>query len=109
MQVNSIDTQVLIPRTMDASKAQSTRDQQPIVQQDIGAMLLQREEDVRSKKVLKSEQAEGKKIKDEEKKKQRREKQEKAMHASKRQDDEPEEIIYMAVDAVRGHNIDIST
>lgn len=107
MQVNSIDTQVLIPRTTDASRTQSIRENQPIVQQDIGAMLIRDREQLRSKQVQHSEKSEGKRIKDEERGKNRRG-SEKQTAAERKAAEEEEETIYMAVDAVRGHYVDIS-
>lgn len=107
MQVNSIDTQVLIPRTTDASRTQSIRENQPIVQQDIGAMLIKDEEHTRSKQVQNSEKSEGKKVKDEEREKKRRG-QNRQSAAAPNDNAEEDEIIYMAVDAVRGNYIDIS-
>jgi hypothetical protein len=108
MQVNSIDTQVLIPRTMDAGRAQNIRDQHPMVQQDLGSMLIKGKDKAASKQVQNTEQTEKKRVRDEKKEQSRRQK-EKNKQKAKAKGEEDDEIVYMAVDSVRGHNIDIST
>lgn len=97
--------QVVIPKVTEVGKNQQTRDHQNVVQQEHGAAQFQQVADHRLRHVQTMEKTEGKKVKnnDEHKEKQGSGKHENHAKSEKMQQEE----VVMAVDTLRGGNIDI--
>lgn len=107
MNVSPMDMQVIIPKATEVGKGQQQRDHQNVLQQEFGAAQFQRESDRKPRQVQHTEkQQPEKKIKEDG----QRRGGGGAQSGEQRDGSEPDghkEEIRMAVDVVRGRNIDI--
>ncbi len=106
MDVNPISLQMVVPRATDASQVQHNLNQQANVQQEFAMLREQMSVRMKMETVQSREETEDGRIKDDPDREARG-----GGHyyrgQKREQEDEPEEE-RMAVDALRGHNIDIS-
>ncbi|MBQ9377088.1 MAG: hypothetical protein IJU05_04720 [Schwartzia sp.] len=106
MDVNPISLQMVVPRATDASQVQHNLNQQANVQQEFAMLREQTSVRMKMETVQARDDAEDGRIKDDPERESRNGGQ--YYRGQKRnREDEPEEE-KMAVDIVRGHNIDIS-
>ena len=98
-----MNLQVMIPKSTEVGQMQHKLNQDGVVQQNIGALKLQQDADLKQKQVRTRDKMEDGKVKDEANQQQGQSgKQRQQSSSASEENEEP-----MAVDSVRGHIIDI--
>jgi hypothetical protein len=104
MDLSPMNLQVVIPKTTEVSQMQHKIDHEVNMQQDMGTLKLQEDAELKQKQVRTRDKMEDGKIKDDS-----QNKNQSQMSGKQEQDEKEEEPsdVPMAVDSIRGHNIDI--
>lgn len=99
-----MNLQVVIPKTTEVSQMQHKIDHEVNMQQDMGTLKLQEDAELKQKQVRTRDKMEDGKIKDDS-----QDKNQGQMSGKQDQAEKEEETsdVPMAVDSIRGHNIDI--
>jgi len=100
-----MNLQVVIPKTTEVSQMQHKIDHEVNMQQDMGSLKLKEDAELKQKQVRTRDKMEDGKIKDDSNHKNQGQMAGKQEEESK--EEETSDDVPMAVDSIRGHNIDI--
>lgn len=100
-----MNLQVVIPKTTEVSQMQHKIDHEVNMQQDMGTLKLKEDAELKQKQVRTRDKMEDGKVKDDSQNKNQSQMSGK-QEQDEKEDDETSDVP-MAVDSIRGHNIDI--